>query len=140
MSFHNDVDALSNCTKIHYNRLQNMSGVEPDTWSFLESATSIQCESYRDVDKLAKKKAISRGTPSVKALIDLAKIKHLLELLESGGINELEFSQRGVSAAEQLVRNLIFINPRPKSEFEIVDLVPIHHKLSNDLHCSLTGN
>lgn len=85
------------------------------------------------MDKLAKKKAISRGTPPVKALIDSAKIKHLLELLESGGINELEFLQRGVSAAEQLVRNLIFTNPGPKSGFEIVDLVPIHHKLSKYL-------
>ncbi|XP_044591549.1 uncharacterized protein LOC123269779 [Cotesia glomerata] len=56
LSFYNDVDGLSNCTRIHFNRLQNMSGVAPDTWSFLESATSIECESYRDVDKLAKRK------------------------------------------------------------------------------------
>lgn len=62
-------------------------------------------------------------------LIDVEKIKKLQSKLITEEITSLEFLSQSVSAVERHVADLIFLNPPLKKNHQIVELVPIHHKL-----------
>lgn len=91
---------------------------------------AIQVQNSRDITKLIQKKSITGDSASyVGNLIDLQKIKRLNNLLDKNEITALGFLSRGVAVIEQFVADLIFINPGVKVDFQVADLVPIHHKL-----------
>ncbi|XP_044595365.1 uncharacterized protein LOC123272558 isoform X2 [Cotesia glomerata] len=129
LSFYHDLTALANCSKLHCTRLKNISGGTPDFWNFLGSTITIQNHSSKDFEKLKSKKSISNGTSRVGMLIDVEKIKKLQSKLITEEITSLEFLSQSVSAVERHVADLIFQNPPPKKNHQIVELVPIHHKL-----------
>ncbi|XP_074106422.1 uncharacterized protein LOC141532126 isoform X2 [Cotesia typhae] len=129
LSFYHDLDALGNCSKLHCTRLTNIAGGNPDLWNFLRSTITIQNRSFKDSDKLKTKKTIVNGTSRVGMLVDSRKIKKLQSMLINEEITSFEFLSRGWAAVEHLVADLIFLNPPLKKNHQVVDLVPIHHKL-----------
>ncbi|XP_057329792.1 uncharacterized protein LOC130670407 [Microplitis mediator] len=129
LSFHNDTDAISNCSQIHSTRIQNICGTQPNTWTLLETIIHLQSESSRDIKLAMSKKRINKGTLPAGNLVEVSKIQRLHRLFEGKKITILEFISRGTIVINNYIQDLAFKNPRARTDFSIVDLVPIDHKL-----------
>ncbi|CAD6233238.1 GSCOCG00012269001-RA-CDS, partial [Cotesia congregata] len=129
-TFHNDVDAITNCSKRHSTRLKNSNRSKTKLWNFLGSTMAIQVQNSKDITKLIQKKSTAGSSASrVDSLIDIQKIQRLNNLLDKNEITPLGFLSKGVAVIDQFVADLIVNNPGVKVNFQVADLVPIHHKL-----------